>query len=65
MIRKVLLTLSAITLCLGQSANSPAIDWIQRSGDGAYKFGYATGDEGKHYHVASASADNVVAGKFG
>ncbi|KAK6641847.1 hypothetical protein RUM44_013565 [Polyplax serrata] len=60
-----IVVLGAINLCLAQNINSPALDWIQTDGTGAYRYGYATGDEGRHYHVQSASADNTVAGKFG
>lgn len=65
MLLPTLFILCAINPSFGQSTNSAAIDWIEKSENGAYRFGYATNDEGKHYHVASATADNTVAGKFG
>ncbi|EEB20078.1 conserved hypothetical protein [Pediculus humanus corporis] len=48
-----------------QNINSPALDWIQTDGSGAYRYGYSTGDKGRHYHVQSATPDNTVSGKFG
>lgn len=65
MLSATLLLLCAINAAFGQTPNSAAIDWIERGENGAYRFGYATGDEGKHYHAQSATADNTVAGKYG
>lgn len=65
MLLPTLLLLCAINACYGQKPNSAAIDWIERGENGAYRFGYQTNDEGGHYHAASATADNTVAGKFG
>ena len=69
MIEKLLLIfLSCATFyryCSGQNINSPALDWIQTDGSGAYRYGYSTGDKGRHYHVQSATPDNTVSGKFG
>jgi len=41
------------------------VDWVERAPNGAYQYGYATGDEGGHYKTEAASADNTVAGKYG
>lgn len=48
-----------------QAWGAAPVDWIERSPNGAYQFGYATGDEGGHYRTEAASADNTIAGKYG
>lgn len=65
MYERIFWVLCAIASSSGQSINSPPLDWIQTDESGAYRYGYATGDQGRHYHLQSATADNTVSGKFG